>query len=126
LQNADESDFTSAARRELFRHAKDAVRAGVAPVDAKAAEQLSSDGLALFTELTVGVDGASEDADEPANEIFGRLEVFALERDIKKRRDVLQEVNPVEEPSRHDELFSELVKVEAKRRDTLRRLQESG
>lgn len=126
LQNADESDFTSAARRELFRHAKDAVRAGVAPVDAKAAEQLSSDGLALFTELTVGADGSSEDADVPAKEIFGRLEVFALERDIKKRRDVLQEVNPVEEPSRHDELFSELVKVEAKRRDTLRRLQESG
>jgi DNA primase len=126
VHDIDERDFTSAARRELFRHAREAARTGAAPVDAKAAERLSSEGLALLTELTVGVDGSSEDADGPAGEIFGRLQVFSLERDIKKQRDVLQEVNPVEEPSRHDELFSELVKVEAKRRDLLRRLQGSG
>ncbi|MFN2488581.1 MAG: DNA primase [Actinomycetota bacterium] len=119
----DDKDFTSAPRRELFRHAVDASRAGVTSVAAKAAEQLSSDALALLTELTVGGEMSGDDLSERSEEVFVRLKVFALERDIKKRRDVLQDVNPLDDPQRHDELFTELVSLEANRRDLLRRLQ---
>jgi DNA primase len=118
----DESDFTSAARRELFRHAAEAAGSGDGFVGAKGAERLSSEGLALFTELTVGVDADADDA-ERAEEIFMRLKTFSLERDIKARRDVLQDINPLEDPRRHDALFTELVGLEAARRDLLRRLQ---
>jgi DNA primase len=113
-----EADFTSPARREVFRHA-----VGAGGPGAKVAEELSTDGLALFTELTVGADNLAEDIAAQAGEVFTRLRVFALEREIKRRRGVLQEVNPVDDPARHDELFTELVTFEAKRRDLLRVLE---
>ncbi|MEO8322704.1 MAG: hypothetical protein ABI571_01040, partial [Actinomycetota bacterium] len=56
-------------------------------------------------------------------EVFVRLKVFSLERDIKRRRATLQDVNPVDEATKHDQLFTELVGLEAARRDLLRRLQ---
>jgi DNA primase len=115
-----ESDFTSPARREVFRHAVSQPGEG-----ARVAEELSGDGLALFTELTVGADNLAEDVESSqADEVLVRLQVFALEREIKRRRGVLQKVNPLDDPARHDELFTELVACEAKRRDLLRRLQE--
>jgi hypothetical protein len=77
----------------------------------------------LFTELTVGAEGAPEDLSDRAREVFARLKVFALEREIKKRRNVLQDVNPLDEPDRHASLFTDLVKLEASRRDLLRRVQ---
>lgn len=52
-----------------------------------------------------------------------RLKVFRLEREIKARRTTLQEVNPVEDGARHDALFTELVGLEAERRDLLRSIQ---
>ncbi|CAN5653599.1 DNA primase [soil metagenome] len=119
----DESDFTSGARREVFRHAIEAAQAGVTSVGAKDAEQLSAEGLALFTELTVGVEVPADDLAHRTREVFVRLKVFSLERRIKKRRDVLQDVNPLVDPQRHDALFTELVALEADRRDLLRRLQ---
>jgi len=61
--------------------------------------------------------------EERVREVFVRLKVFRLEREIKSRRDVLQDLNPLEDPHRHDALFTELVGLEAERRDLLRRLQ---
>jgi DNA primase len=115
-----EQDFTSPARRELFRLAE---RDAEAAVGAKVAEQLSPEGLALLTELTVGEGVASEELVERAKEVFARLKVFSLERQIRSRREVLQDVNPLDQPERHDALFTELVRLEAGRRDLLRRLQ---
>jgi DNA primase len=122
--DAGEQCFTSPARRELFRHAVDATNAGVSPVGAKVAEQLSSEGLALLTELAIGEEAeADEDIAGRPEEVFARLKVFSLERQIRARRDVLQDVNPLDEPERHDAMFTELVGLEAARRDLLRRLQ---
>ena len=119
----EEGDFTGAPRRELFRLAMHRASAGITSLGARDAEHLSSDGLALFTELTVGAEGAPEDLSDRAREVFARLKVFALEREIKKRRNVLQDVNPLDEPDRHASLFTDLVKLEASRRDLLRRVQ---
>ena len=115
-----EQDFTSGTRRELFRLALAEAQKGSGALGSRVAEDLSSDGLALFTELTVGAGPPQEDVDERAREVFARLKVFSLEREIKKRRDVLQDVNPLDEPERHATLFTELVGLEAKRRDLLR------
>jgi DNA primase len=120
-----ESDFTSPARREVFRCSSFALPVGEGNGRAgKLAADLSPEGLSLFTELTVGAEPpADEDAERRARELFVRLRVFRLERDIKNRRNTLQEVNPLDDPQRHDELFTELVRMEAERRDLLRRLQ---
>jgi DNA primase len=121
-QDIVESDFTSPARRELFRETMLAVAAGSA--SAELAQRLSPDGVSLFTELTVGADAnGDDDMGERVREVFVRLKVFRLEREIKSRRDVLQDLNPLEDPQRHDALFTELVGLEAERRDLLRRLQ---
>ncbi len=118
-----ESDFTSPARRELFR-ATSALHASASSQPlASMADDLSPDALSLLTELAVGVDGSDEDdLARRCEEIFVRIRVFSLERDIKKRRDTLGEINPVIDPARHDELFTDLVKLEAERRDLLRKI----
>jgi DNA primase len=120
-----ETDFTSAARRELFVRAREAAseQSERGLVGAKAVQKMSADAAALLTELTVGADTDADDAAERAEEVFVRLKTFSLERDIKARRDVLQDVNPLDDPLRHDALFTELVALEAARRDLLRRLQ---
>ena len=120
IADIDDTYFTSPPRRELFGIAREAVAEG-GRVGPGTADRLSSDGLSLFTELTVG-DVPTVD-EEYSREIFGRLKVFRLEREIKSRRDVLQGVNPTTEPTRHDELFTELVALEAQRRDMLRQIQ---
>ncbi|MGH2700049.1 MAG: DNA primase [Actinomycetota bacterium] len=115
-----ESDFTSPARRELFRSASASDRQQ--PL-ASMADDLSPDALSLFTELAVGANGSEEeDLARRCEEIFVRIRVFSLEREIKKRRDTLGDINPVVDPRRHDDLFTELVKLEAERRDLLRRI----
>jgi DNA primase len=117
-----ESDFTSPARRELF--AKSLEAAKTAQTGSQIADSLSPDALTLFTELSVGdVDLDGEPLAQRARELFVRLRVFSLERELKGRRGVLQELNPLEEPERHDALFTELVGLEARRRDLLRSLQ---
>ncbi len=122
LGGIDESDFTSPARRELLREALAAARAGTA-LGSEVAERLSPEGLALYTELAVMGSEASDDGSHDAmQEVFVRLKVFAIEREIKRRRNTLQDVNPLEEAERHDALFTELVRLEAKRRDLLRTL----
>jgi hypothetical protein len=116
--------FTSAARRELFTQAQAWVGRGDAIDERALAQQLSPDALSLFTELTVGSDvPAEEELEGRLREVFVRLQVFALERDIKGRRNTLQEINPLDDPGRHDELFTELVGLEAERRDLLRRVE---
>jgi hypothetical protein len=117
VEDLEESDFTSGARRELFKAARASETSS-----ARLAERLSPDALALFSELTVGTETNSE-ASTPSDELFARLRVFGLEREIKARRDTLEKVNPLEEPERHDSLFTELVALEARRRDLLKRLQ---
>ncbi|HEX2051388.1 MAG TPA: DNA primase [Actinomycetota bacterium] len=118
-----ESDFTSPARRELFRAVRAPVGAAPAGGAGDLASRLSPEALSLFTELTVGADDVGGDeVTDRARELFVRLRVFRLERDIKKKRDVLQEMNPLDDPRRHDDLFTELVGLEAERRDLLRRL----
>jgi hypothetical protein len=87
---------------------------------ASAAEQLSPDALSLYTELTVGAE--QTDGDVKPAEVFARLHIFQLEREIKGRRTTLQDVNPLNDPAKHDALFTELVGLEAERRDLLRTL----
>ena len=120
MTQVSEAHFTSPARRELFTKASSFANGTVA--FAELAQQLSPDGVALLSELSVG--DVSQAASDPwlAQEIFIRLQVFGLERDIKKLRTTLQDVNPLEDPQRHDELFTELVGLEAERRDLLKRL----
>ncbi|MFN2588868.1 MAG: DNA primase [Actinomycetota bacterium] len=123
-RNVDPADFTSSARRELFAHAQTWVEKGRAVEGPALAQRLSPDALSLFTELIVGADVPEDDELQARlREVFVRLQVFALERDIKTRRNTLQEINPLDDPQRHDELFTELVGLEAERRDLLRKLQ---
>ena len=123
LDDIVETDFTSPARRELMRESIVAAREG-RTLQANAAETLSPEAAALYTELSVAA-AEREDAErgQAVREIFVRLKVFSLEREIKKRRERLQELNPLEVPTQHDALFTELVGLEAKRRDLLRTLQ---
>jgi DNA primase len=119
----DPAHFTSSARRELFTRARAWVDQGRAVEGRAFAQQLSPDALSLFTELIVGA-AVPEDDELQARlrEVFVRLQVFGLERDIKSRRNTLQEINPLDDPRRHDELFTELVGLEATRRDLLRKV----
>ncbi|MDQ3958589.1 MAG: hypothetical protein M3273_09740, partial [Actinomycetota bacterium] len=119
--------FTSAARREIFELAKRAVDERRTIDGRSFAQQLSPDALALFTELIVGADVPEDDELQARlREVFVRLQVFALERDIKSRRNTLQEINPLDHPQKHDELFTELVGLEAARRDLLRKVLGEG
>ncbi|HEX2294318.1 MAG TPA: DNA primase [Actinomycetota bacterium] len=119
--------FTSAARRELFTQGLAWVERGDVLDERAFAQQLSPEALSLFTELTVGADVPQPDElDERLREVFVRLQVFALERDIKARRNTLQEINPLDDPQRHDQLFTELVGLEAERRDLLRKVLGDG
>ena len=123
LSEIEESEFTSPARRELFREAAGAAREGES-LKADVAERLSPDALTLYTELSVRAsEVAEEDRIEEMREIFVRLKVFSLEREIKRRRETLQEMNPLQEAEKHDALFTQLVRLEASRRDLLRSLQ---
>lgn len=115
-----ERDFTSPTRRELFSHARAALSSGASPVARDLVERLSADARSLYTELMVGVERRRPR--DAVDETFVRLKVFRLERDIKARRDDLHDVNPLDDPERHDALFTELVGLEAERRDLLRSL----
>jgi len=118
-----ESDFTSPPRRELFRASSALHISDHGQPLASLADDLSPDALSLLTELAVGVEGSEEeDLARRCEEIFVRIRVFSLEREIKKRRDTLGDINPVVDPSRHDQLFTELVGLEAERRDLLRKI----
>jgi DNA primase len=113
-------DFTAPPRRELF---KLATQAGSAH-NADLAEDLSPDARSLLGELSVGVELPPEDETvERVGEIFSRLKVFRLEREIKSRTNVLQDINPQDDAKRYDELFIELVSLQAERRDLLRSLE---
>ena len=116
----DGSVFTAPPRRELFERAIEAARDGL--TSSAVPSNLSSEAHSLFTELTVG---ASDEVPTEAEvkEVFMRLKVFRLEREIKQRRTILQEVNPMDDAQRHDSLFTELVGLEAARRDLLRSIQ---
>jgi DNA primase len=124
VEDIGESHFTSPVRRELFREARSAAESTASSVGHDVAERLSPEALSLFAELTVGApDVPAEGLSERIGEVFVRIKVFSLEREIKRRRGTLQEVNPVTEPQRHDDLFTQLVALQAERRDLLRRLQ---
>lgn len=118
-----ESDFTSAARRELYTAAMG--RNNDVPLS-DLEQRLSPDALALLTELTVGEEDVSEmnaeDLRGRAREIFTRIRVFSLERDIKSRGNTLADVNPLDAPEEHDRLFTELVRLQAERRDLLKQV----
>ena len=120
-----ESDFTSPARRELYRLGRETSNSGNQQIDMKKLAGLSPDALSLFTELTLRSDENDGEPDGVARmqEVFTRLRVFRLEREIKARRATLQEVNPLVDPEKHDDLFTKLVALEAERRDLLRILQ---
>ncbi len=116
MPKLSEKSFTSPVRRELFR----SIRPGASSSLAGAAEHLSPDALSLYTELTVGAENTTGEV--RPSEVFARLHIFQLEREIKGRRATLQEVNPLNDPAKHDALFTELVGLEAERRDLLRTL----
>jgi DNA primase len=118
----DESHFTSPARREIFRAARSRTTRGRSSA---LTSGLSPEALSLYTELMVGAGMITfDDVSHRIQEVFTRLKVFHLERDIKARRKVLQRINPVDDPDRHDELFTELVALEAERRNLIHQLQE--
>ena len=123
-----ETNFTSPPRRELFTLIKKNLLAD-GPLDSSLAEDLSADAATLFSEIGVieaRPRAGTEDDDDPAEDarqIFSRLQLFTLERDIKTRRTSLQELNPLDDAERHDALFTELVGLEATRRDLLRSIQ---
>ncbi|MDP9222893.1 MAG: DNA primase [Actinomycetota bacterium] len=119
-----ESDFTSPPRRELFREALQAVTSTNGSVGAGISERLTEDARQLFAELSMTESSSSEEEWRTrADEVFIRLQVFRLEREIKQRRNTLQDINPLDQPQRHDELFTKLVGLEASRRDLLRRIE---
>jgi DNA primase len=119
-----DDDFTSAYRREVYELARGAIDEGSFEVDAGSATGLSPEALSLYAELTVGAaDYEDEDVSERLREVFVRLRVFRLEREIRSRRTTLQDVNPLVDPTGHDRLFTELVALEAERRESMRRLQ---
>jgi DNA primase len=123
MDQIEDSDFTSPARRELFRAARS--EAAGQGNGASLISQLSSDASSLYTELAMGASiPTSNDLSHRVQEVFIRLRVFRLEREIKNRRKVLQSVNPVDDPDRHDELFTKLVGLEAERRHLIQQLQE--
>lgn len=61
--------------------------------------------------------------EERIAEVFGRLRLFRLERVIRSISTTLQDVNPLEDPARHDALFTELVGLQAERRDLRKQMQ---
>ena len=129
VETLEEENFTSPPRRELFARIRDAARTGTI-LGASLAEDLSADAASLFSELGVGETSRSPEVDQDevderdeAQEIFSRLRLFTMERDIKVRRTTLQELNPLDDAERHDALFTELVRLEAARRDLLRSIQ---
>jgi hypothetical protein len=118
-------ELFTGSRRELFTRIRDARAAGQT-VDPRITEDLSPEASALFTELAVSSARPAlpeEEAESGAKEIFTRLRLFILEREIKTRRNTLQDLNPLDDAERHDALFTELVGLEAKRRDLLRSIQ---
>jgi DNA primase len=122
-----EDDFTSAARRELLEVARTAAMQGSEEVGADVADRLSPDALSLFTELMVGQDfSEGEETDRRFDEVFVRVRVLSLERRIKSRRRILQDINPLQDPQGHDALFTELVGLEAERRDLLKQMREGS
>ncbi|MGH2807589.1 MAG: DNA primase [Actinomycetota bacterium] len=120
-EEVDETNFTAPARREVYRAALEAAQKGLEP--AIVATNLSPDARSLFTELSIGSEPSDPRPQEEIREVFMRLRVFRLEREIKTRRNTLQEVNPLVDAQRHDALFTELVGLEAERRDLLRSIE---
>ncbi|MDQ3940693.1 MAG: DNA primase [Actinomycetota bacterium] len=120
-RQVDEGNFTAPARRDVYRAALAAAERGLPA--AGIVDSLSPEARSLFAELTVAGDDDSLPSDEEVREIFMRLRVFRLEREIRLRRNTLQEVNPLVDAQRHDALFTELVGLEAERRDLLRDIQ---
>ncbi|MEA2460331.1 MAG: primase [Actinomycetota bacterium] len=124
-EEVEETNFTSPVRREVFRRAMAAATEGVD--GASRTDGLSPEALSLLTELTVGAAPLPNEELQPRlREVFTRLQVFPVEREIKTRRDALHKVNPVEHPEQHDQSFTELVQLEARRRDLLRRIEEDS
>ena len=115
-----ETDFTSAARRDVLRVALKQREQG----DLRSlTEDLSQEAMSLLTELSVGYPTVpDEEVGERVPEVFGRLKLFSLERDIRALRTTLHGVNPLDDPQQHDELFTRLVGLEATRRDLLKQM----
>jgi DNA primase len=118
----DENDFSSGARREVFGRLSE-LRTRGQQADPRMAEEFSPDAATLFTELSVSGPLPEETGADEAREVFTRLKLFALDRQIRTRRNTLQELNPLDDADRHDALFTELVQLEAERRDLLRVIQ---
>lgn len=121
-QRIGEEEFTSSARRELFGAAV-AMGPGSMPDDL--AGTVSPEARSLLTEITLGAQNDSSEGsmEERIPEVFGRLRLFRLERVIRSISTTLQDVNPLEDPARHDALFTELVGLQAERRDLRKQMQ---
>lgn len=119
-----DTDFTSSPRRELYTAALSR-QADVPLSDLE--QRLTPDALGLLSELAVGEEDVSVMGDaelkQRAREIFTRIRVFSLERDIRSRGNTLADVNPLDAPEEHDRLFTDLVRLQAERRDLLKRIQ---
>jgi DNA primase len=75
---------------------------------------------ALVTELVVEpVFAAAEPDARYAEAQLARLRVRALDRQIAELKSRLQRLNPIEQSSEHNKLFTELITLEKRRRDDL-------
>jgi DNA primase len=74
----------------------------------------------LLTELVVEPLFTSTEPDvRYAEAQLARLRVRALDRQIAELKSRLQRVNPIEQGSEHNKLFTELIMLEKRRRDDL-------
>ncbi|HVL89808.1 MAG TPA: DNA primase [Actinomycetota bacterium] len=111
LERLDPDDFQVPSHRSAWEQIR---RGDTDPSHAP------EDGVrALMTRLAVEpVEGVpdGEPGDRLIDEIFTRLEEFAVTRQINEVRSRLEKLNPVNDPPSYDALFKELVALEAARR----------
>lgn len=111
VERLDPSDFST----RVHKRAWELIRSGVH----NPAESDDDAVRDLFTRLAVEpVEGVpdGEPGDRLIEEIFTRLEEFALTRQINDVRARLEKVNPLNDPGGYDSLFKQLVELEASKR----------
>ncbi|MGH2830999.1 MAG: DNA primase [Actinomycetota bacterium] len=111
IERLEPSDFSTRLHRLAWEH----VRRG----DADPANANEDSVRELFTRLAVEQIEGVPDGEPGARlieEIFTRLEEFALTRQINEVRKALEKINPVAEPDAYNALFKQLVDLEGSRR----------
>lgn len=110
-ERLDPEDFQVKAHRNVWEHLRNGVTDANTVDDAGLRE--------LMTRLSIEpVEGVPEGnpSDRLIDEIFTRLEEFALVRQISEVKLRLEKINPLDDPDGYRSLFKELVELEAARK----------